>query len=41
LNPSDAIEVVRKSMPASPAVTAEALANAKNYSVEAGLMKAR
>jgi NitT/TauT family transport system substrate-binding protein len=36
----DAIEVVRKSTPASPAVTAEALANAENFNVEARLMKA-
>jgi sulfonate transport system substrate-binding protein len=36
----DAIDVVRKSTPASPAVTAEALANAENFNVEARLMKA-
>ena len=36
----DAIEVVRKSTPASPAVTAETLANAENFNVEARLMKA-
>jgi ABC-type nitrate/sulfonate/bicarbonate transport system substrate-binding protein len=36
----DAIEVVRKSTPASPVVTAEALANAENFNVEARLMKA-
>ena len=36
----DAIEVVRKSTPATPAVTAEALANAENFNVEARLMKA-
>jgi NitT/TauT family transport system substrate-binding protein len=35
----DAIEVVRKSTPATPAVTAEALANAENFNVEARLMK--
>ena len=34
------IDVVRKSTPASPAVTAEALANAENFNVEARLMKA-
>ena len=37
---ADAIEVVRKSTPASPAVTAEMLANAENFNVEARLMKA-
>ena len=37
---ADAIEAVRKSTPASPAVTAEALANAENFNVEARLMKA-
>jgi NitT/TauT family transport system substrate-binding protein len=37
---ADAIEVVRKSTPAVPAVTAEALANAENFNVEARLMKA-
>ena len=37
---ADAIEVVRKSTPASPAVTAEELANAENFNVEARLMKA-
>jgi ABC-type nitrate/sulfonate/bicarbonate transport system substrate-binding protein len=36
----DAIEVVRKSTPAMPAVTAEMLANAENFNVEARLMKA-
>ena len=36
----DAIEVVRKSTPATPAVTAETLANAENFNVEARLMKA-
>jgi ABC-type nitrate/sulfonate/bicarbonate transport system substrate-binding protein len=36
----DAIEVVRKSTPVSPAVTAETLANAENFNVEARLMKA-
>jgi NitT/TauT family transport system substrate-binding protein len=36
----DAIEVVRKATPASPAVTAEQLANAENFNVEARLMKA-
>jgi ABC-type nitrate/sulfonate/bicarbonate transport system substrate-binding protein len=36
----DAIEVVRKSTPVSSAVTAEALANAENFNVEARLMKA-
>ena len=36
----DAIEVVRKSTPVSPAVTAEMLANAENFNVEARLMKA-
>lgn len=36
---ADAIEVVRKSTPASPAVTAEMLANAENFNVEARLMK--
>ena len=36
----DAIEVVRKSTPVSPAVTAEALANAENFNVEARLMRA-
>ena len=37
---ADAIEVVRKSTPAQPAVTKEALANAENFNVEARLMKA-
>jgi NitT/TauT family transport system substrate-binding protein len=37
---ANAIEVVRKSTPASPAVTAEMLANAENFNVEARLMKA-
>ncbi|MEA2983283.1 MAG: sulfonate transport system substrate-binding protein [Alphaproteobacteria bacterium] len=37
---ADAIEVVRKSTPASPAVTAEMFANAENFNVEARLMKA-
>jgi ABC-type nitrate/sulfonate/bicarbonate transport system substrate-binding protein len=37
---ADAIEVVRKSTPALPAVTAEMLANAENFNVEARLMKA-
>jgi ABC-type nitrate/sulfonate/bicarbonate transport system substrate-binding protein len=37
---ADAIEVVRKSTPVSPAVTAEMLANAENFNVEARLMKA-
>ena len=37
---ADAIEVVRKSTPAQPAVTAEMLANAENFNVEARLMKA-
>ena len=37
---ADAIEVVRKSTPASPAVTAEMLANAESFNVEARLMKA-
>jgi NitT/TauT family transport system substrate-binding protein len=37
---TDAIEVVRKATPASPAVTAEQLANAENFNVEARLMKA-
>jgi ABC-type nitrate/sulfonate/bicarbonate transport system substrate-binding protein len=36
----DAIEVVRKSTPAFAGVTAEALANAENFNVEARLMKA-
>jgi len=36
----DAIEVVRKATPASPAVTAGQLANAENFNVEARLMKA-
>jgi NitT/TauT family transport system substrate-binding protein len=36
----DAIEVVRKATPAVPAVTAEQLANAENFNVEARLMKA-
>ena len=36
----DAIEVVRKATPALPAVTAEQLANAENFNVEARLMKA-
>jgi len=35
----DAIEVVRKAAPARPAVTAEQLANAENFNVEARLMK--
>jgi len=34
-----AIEVVRKATPLSPAVTAEMLANAENFNVEARLMK--
>jgi ABC-type nitrate/sulfonate/bicarbonate transport system substrate-binding protein len=37
---TDAIEVVRKATPANPAVTAEQLANAENFNVEARLMKA-
>ena len=37
---TDAIEVVRKATPAVPAVTAEQLANAENFNVEARLMKA-
>ena len=37
---ADAIEVVRKATPASPAVTTEMLANAENFNVEARLMKA-
>jgi ABC-type nitrate/sulfonate/bicarbonate transport system substrate-binding protein len=37
---ADAIEVVRKATPASPGVTAEQLANAENFNVEAKLMKA-
>jgi len=37
---ADAIEVVRKSTPVSPALTAEMLANAENFNVEARLMKA-
>ena len=37
---ADAIEVVRKSTPASPAVTEKELANAENFNVEARLMKA-
>ena len=36
----DAIEVVRKATPASPVVTAEMMANAENFNVEARLMKA-
>jgi ABC-type nitrate/sulfonate/bicarbonate transport system substrate-binding protein len=36
----DAIEVVRKATPASPALTSEMLANAENFNVEARLMKA-
>jgi ABC-type nitrate/sulfonate/bicarbonate transport system substrate-binding protein len=36
---TDAIEVVRKATPASPAVTAQQLANAENFNVEARLMK--
>jgi len=36
----DAIEVVRRSTPAQPAVTADMLANAENFNVEARLMKA-
>ena len=36
----DAIEVVRKSTPAFAGVTAEALANAENFNVEARLLKA-
>jgi ABC-type nitrate/sulfonate/bicarbonate transport system substrate-binding protein len=36
---ADAIDVVRKATPASPAVTAEELANAENFNVEAKLMK--
>jgi ABC-type nitrate/sulfonate/bicarbonate transport system substrate-binding protein len=36
----DAIEVVRKATPASAGVTAEQLANAENFNVEAKLMKA-
>jgi ABC-type nitrate/sulfonate/bicarbonate transport system substrate-binding protein len=35
----DAIEVVRKATPALPAVTAEQLANAENFNIEARLMK--
>ena len=35
-----AIEVIRKSTPVSPAVTAAALENAENFNVEARLMKA-
>ncbi len=37
---TDAIEVVRKATPVSPAVTTEMLANAENFNVEAKLMKA-
>jgi NitT/TauT family transport system substrate-binding protein len=37
---ADAIEVVRKATPVSPAVTTEMLANAENFNVEARLMKA-
>ena len=37
---ADAIEVVREATPVSPAVTAEELANAENFNVEARLMKA-
>lgn len=36
----DAIEVVRKATPESPAVTTEMLANAENFNVDARLMKA-
>jgi NitT/TauT family transport system substrate-binding protein len=36
---ADAIEVVRRSTPASPVVTADMLANAENFNVEARLMK--
>jgi NitT/TauT family transport system substrate-binding protein len=37
---AEAIEVVRKATPAAAAVTAEQLANAENFNVEARLMKA-
>jgi NitT/TauT family transport system substrate-binding protein len=37
---ADAIEVVRKATPASPALSATELANAENFNVEAKLMKA-
>jgi NitT/TauT family transport system substrate-binding protein len=36
---ADSIEVVRKATPANPVVTAEELANAENFNVEAKLMK--
>jgi ABC-type nitrate/sulfonate/bicarbonate transport system substrate-binding protein len=36
---ADAIEVVRKATPAVPAVTAQQLANAENFNIEARLMK--
>jgi ABC-type nitrate/sulfonate/bicarbonate transport system substrate-binding protein len=36
---ADAIEVVRRSTPASPAVTTQMLENAENFNVEARLMK--
>lgn len=36
---ADAIEVVRKATPAVPAVTAQQLANADNFNIEARLMK--
>jgi ABC-type nitrate/sulfonate/bicarbonate transport system substrate-binding protein len=36
---ADAIEVVRKATPAVPAATAETLANAENFNIEARLMK--
>jgi ABC-type nitrate/sulfonate/bicarbonate transport system substrate-binding protein len=36
---ADAIEVVRKATPASPALTSDQLANAENFNVEARLMK--
>jgi ABC-type nitrate/sulfonate/bicarbonate transport system substrate-binding protein len=36
---ADAVAVVRKATPASPVVTAEELANAENFNVEARLMK--
>jgi ABC-type nitrate/sulfonate/bicarbonate transport system substrate-binding protein len=36
---ADAIEVVRKATPERPAVTAEQLANAENFNIEARLMK--